>query len=111
MIILNISLILLIIYIHYKFKENKEDFINLTVNVNPPSKAEEEEMTHEQVMEKKVEDLYSYKELDNFYKSYLKDQKEMMNLVTNPKIDMEVRSGCDLICKAGYINMSPDFWN
>lgn len=107
MIILNVSLILLIIYIHYWTTE-KEEFINLTVNIGP---APEEELTHEQVLQREVEDMYSYKELNKFFNKHLQDQKELMNLVTNPEIDKEIRSGCDLICKAGYINMSPDFWN
>jgi len=107
MIILNVCLILLILYVKYIIKP-KEEFINLTVNIGP---APEEELTHEQVLEREVANMYSFKEYEKFSKKYLKDQKELANLITNPEIDKEIRSGCDLICKGGYANLSPDFWN
>lgn len=111
MIILNITLILLIIYIYYRFKDKKEDFsnINVTVNINP--QPVEEELTNEQIVQKNVEDLYSFNEMKKFYKEKLEDQKDMMNLITNPEVDKEIRSGCDLICKPGYKTLSPDFWS
>lgn len=111
MIILNITLILLIIYIYYKFKDTKEDYsnINVTVNVNPQT--EEDELTQEQIVQNNVQDLYSFDEINKFYKKKLEDQKDMMNLITNPEVDKEIRSGCDLICKPGYKTLSPDFWS
>ena len=107
MIILNVCLILLILYVKYVIKP-KEEFINLTVNIGP---LPEEELTHEQVLQNKVADMYSFKELNKFFAKYNQDQKELANLVSNPEIDKEVKSGCDLICKGGYANLSPDFWN
>ena len=49
--------------------------------------------------------------MKKFYKEKLEDQKNMMNLITNPEVDKEIRSGCDLICKPGYKTLSPDFWS
>ena len=111
MIILNITLILIIIYIYYRFKEKKEDFSNINVSVNINPQPGEKELTQEQIIQKNVEDLYSFDEIHKFYKKKLKNQEEMMNLVTNPEVDKEIISGCDLICKPGYKTLSPDFWS